>query len=146
MTKDEKLLLEYEIKLLEDSRKMLAHSYDACIKIGFKDTYTIEELDCFEALTSRFARTSDILIQKIFRLVEKIELERQGSIIDRINGAEKRGLIESAETFKEIRRIRNEIAHEYMPKAIEEIFKSVLRLVPYVLDSIERVKSYFPQI
>ncbi|HZX21249.1 MAG TPA: hypothetical protein VFF25_02545, partial [Clostridia bacterium] len=65
-----------------------------------------------------------------------------GSVIDRINRAEKRGLISSAEVFKEIRYIRNDISHEYIPTAIEQMFTRVLELTPYLIDSVNRVKKY----
>ncbi|SNT24163.1 hypothetical protein SAMN05446037_10607 [Anaerovirgula multivorans] len=142
MTRDEEQLLIEELYLLDNSNQMLRYSYRECKKIGIKTAYTFEELDKFEALTSRFARTSDLIIQKIFRLIDIIELEKPGSIIDRINRAEKRGLICSAETFKDIRRLRNDIAHEYIPTAIEEIFKKVLKLTPDIIDSVEKIKKY----
>lgn len=142
MRKDEQQLLEEELELLEHANKMLRYSYKTCQGIGLKTEYSFEELDKFEALTSRFARTSDILIQKIFRLIDILELETPGSVIDRINRAEKRELISSAETFKEIRYLRNDIAHEYVPSAIEEIFKKVLTLTPSLIESVERTKEY----
>lgn len=142
MSRDEKQLLEIEMALLEDSNNMLSYSYNICSNIGLKEKYSLEELDKFEALTSRFARTSDILIQKVFRLIDIIELEIPGTVIDRINRAEKRELISSAEVFKDIRRLRNDIAHEYIPSAIEEIFKRVLKLTPYLIESVENIKEY----
>jgi uncharacterized protein YutE (UPF0331/DUF86 family) len=135
-----------ELKLLDEANKILVYSYEACSEIGIKDNYTLEELDKFEALTSRFARISDILIQRIFRLMDIWELEMPGSVIDRINRAEKRNLISSAEVFKEIRYLRNEIAHEYIPLAIEQIFKEVLRLTPHIIDSVERIRQWKPDL
>ena len=131
---------------MDEANKILVYSYEACSEIGIKDNYTLEELDKFEALTSRFARISDILIQRIFRLMDIWELEMPGSVIDRINRAEKRNLISSAEVFKEIRYLRNEIAHEYIPLAIEQIFKEVLRLTPHIIDSVERIRQWKPDL
>lgn len=93
MSRDEKQLLEIEMDFLENSNNMLSYSYNICSNIGLKEKYSLEELDKFEALTSRFARTSDILIQKVLRLIDIIELEIPGTVIDRINRAEKRELI-----------------------------------------------------
>ncbi|MCK9268514.1 MAG: hypothetical protein M0P14_07375 [Alkaliphilus sp.] len=146
MKRDEKQLLAEELKLLEYSNDMLIYSYNTCRNIGIKEEYTFGELDKFEALTSRFARTGDMLIQKIFRLIDILELERPGSVIDRINRAEKRGLISSAEIFKEIRYLRNDISHEYVPTAIEQIFEKVLEFTPYLIDSVNRVKKYSGEI
>ncbi len=142
MKNDEQKLLEEEVKLLEHANIMLHYSYKACKEIGIKTAYSFEELDKFEAFTSRFARTSDILIQKLFRLIDRMELETPGSVIDRINRAEKRALIASAETFKEIRYLRNDIAHEYLPSAIEGIFKKVLALSPALMESVEQTMDY----
>lgn len=144
MSNDELELFQKELKRLDEANKMLCYSYEACQMIGIKASYSLEELDKFEALTSRFARVSDMLIQKIFRLIDVLELEKSGSIIDRINRAEKRDLISSGAVFKEIRYLRNEIAHEYIPAAIEEIFKKVLRLTPYVIDSVKRIQGWKP--
>ncbi|MDD3841035.1 MAG: hypothetical protein PHP06_10835 [Clostridia bacterium] len=142
MTVDEKMLLQEELKLLESANEVLIYSYNKCKDIGIKEGYTFEELDRFEALTSRFARASDIIIQKIFRLIDILELEKPGSVIDRINRAEKRGLIDSAEVFKDIRRLRNDIAHEYIPSAIENMFEKVLELTPELIDSVKRIQDY----
>ncbi|NMA83241.1 MAG: hypothetical protein GX962_05185 [Epulopiscium sp.] len=142
MKPHEKELLQEELRLLQDAKKILEYSYHECQRIGIKESYTFEELDKFEALTSRFARTSDVLIQKTFRLIDRIELESPGSVIDRIHRAERRSLISSADLFKEIRRIRNDIDHEYIPGIIELIFEKVLQLTPQLIDSIERVERY----
>jgi uncharacterized protein YutE (UPF0331/DUF86 family) len=142
MTLDEKKLLIMELDLLKKSSEMLKHSYQNCVNIGKKDIYSLDELEKFEALTSRFARTSDIVIQKIFRIIDRIELEFDGSVIDRINRAEKRGIIESAEAFKSMRRLRNQIAHEYMPSAVEEMFRVVLDKTPLLLEGVDRIQTY----
>ncbi|MDM8568463.1 hypothetical protein QUF50_02900 [Thiotrichales bacterium HSG1] len=47
------------------------------------------------------------------------------TLLDRINRAEKRGLIKEAQQFIQCRTLRNEIAHEYMPENILVIFKQV---------------------
>ncbi|HHX60837.1 MAG TPA: DUF86 domain-containing protein [Epulopiscium sp.] len=144
---DEKLLYKQELELLTNSAQVLQRSYDICEKIGIKEDYTFDEHDRFEALTSRFARTSDILIQKTLRLIDIIELENTGSIIDRLHRAEKREIIASAEEFKNIRRLRNNIAHEYTQLDLERMFQQVLEICPVLLDAVERVKKYaIPEI
>lgn len=142
MLKNEKQLYKEELKFLEESGAALRYSYKICSEIGIKKEYTLDELDRFEALTSRFARTSDLIIQKIFRLIDILELEQPGAIIDRINNAERRGIILSAETFKQIRALRNQIAHEYLPERLREIFTIVLEFTPELLNTIKRIKFY----
>ena len=142
MTKQLKLLLEKELNILSDATDMLLYSFNKCSKIGIKPAYEPEQLESFESLTSRFARLSDILIQKIFRLIDELDLETQGTVRDRINRAEKKELIASCDQFVEIRMIRNDIAHEYLPEAIREIFGKVLQLTPALLDGVERTRTY----
>lgn len=142
MTDNLRLLLAKELSILSDVADVLIYSFNKCSRIGIRKHYQPEELESFESLTSRFARLSDILIQKLFRLVDEIDLETQGTVRDRINRAEKKELIASADAFVEIRMVRNDIAHEYLPEALQEIFGKVLQLTPALLDGVERTKKY----
>jgi hypothetical protein len=142
VTDQMKLLLVKELKVLCDAREVLEYSLNKCSAIGIKESYEPEELESFESFTGRFARLSDILIQKIFRLVDELDLDSQGTIRDRINRAEKKELIASSDVFVEIRMIRNDIAHEYLPEAIRDIFEKVLLLTPHLIDGVERTIAY----
>lgn len=142
MTHKMQQLLVQELKLLNDARDVLLYSFNKCTAIGIKETYEPEELESFESFTGRFARMSDILIQKIFRLVDELDLDSQGTVRDRINRAEKKELIDSSDVFVEIRMVRNDIAHEYLPEAIHDMFGKVLTLTPHLLDSVERTVTY----
>ena len=142
MTDQLRLVLEKELSILSDAREVLVYSFNKCTKIGIKTKYEPEELESFESFTGRFARLSDILIQKIFRLVDELDLDFQGTIRDRINRAEKKDLIASSDIFVEIRVVRNDIAHEYLPEAIQEIFVKVLQLTPSLLDGVARTMKY----
>jgi uncharacterized protein YutE (UPF0331/DUF86 family) len=135
-------LLKEELTSVEEAASILEYSYSNCQKIGIKDDYDLPELDNFEAFTSRFARLSDILIQKLFRLVDKIELEEKGSVRDIINNAEKHGLIDNADTFVHIRIVRNDITHEYDLDSVKEIFKKVMDLTPHLLESVKMTKLF----
>ena len=66
------------IELSENAMAWLKRSYGICEQIGFKDDYSDEEFDAFETLTSRYARISDILIHKVFRAIDTVELEYGG--------------------------------------------------------------------
>lgn len=142
MTNQMQLLLAQELAVLDNAKEVLVYSFNKCSAIGIKETYEPEELESFESFTGRFARLSDILIQKIFRLVDELDLDSQGTIRDRINRAEKKELIASSDVFVEIRMVRNDIAHEYLPEAIRDIFGKVLVLTPHLLDGVERTMLY----
>ncbi len=60
----------------------------------------------------------------------------------RINRAEKKGLIPNAEIFVKIRILRNDIAHEYMPEAIQQIFQRVMKWTPELLKCVDNIKQY----
>lgn len=136
------LLLREELARIIEAAKILSYSYEICSEIGIQDKYSYQQLDHYEALTSRFARLSDLLIQKIFRIIDQIDLDDEGTVRDRINRAEKKQLIASAEKFFTIRGLRNSIAHEYQPEVLTEIFKHVLELTPELLNSIQRVEQH----
>jgi hypothetical protein len=108
----------------------LDYSQKKCSKFSDFDHLTPEELESFEAFCARFARTSAILIQKVFTTIFLLLKEPQQSVIDKIHRAEKLGITESAETLLEIRDIRNEISHEYADTSLIQIFQDVLRLAP----------------
>jgi hypothetical protein len=57
--------LDEHLALLHKSVIALDYSYDKCSAIGEKEEFDLEQQESFEALTSRFARTSDILTQKV---------------------------------------------------------------------------------
>ena len=135
-------VLKSELSNLEKAEDILRYSYDKCRSIELKKGLSYEELETFEALTSRFARLSDIIIQKVFRLLDILDLEDAGSIRDRLNRAEKKGVIHSADKFVDIRILRNEIAHEYKSETIYEIFERVLEYTPILLESVDKIKSY----
>lgn len=134
--------LKHELSELKKARDILAYSYDKCSTSVVKADLSNEELESFEALTSRFARLSDILIQKIFRYFDSLDLEEHGTVRDRINRAEKKEIVESAEEFIQIRILRNEIAHEYKSDTIYRIFEKVLELAPALLSAVDRVITY----
>lgn len=136
------LLLQLELELMDKAQEHLRYSYERCQAIVGKVSYTLDELEHFESLTSRFARLSDLLIQKLFRLIDQLDLDESGTIRDRINRAEKKGLIAAADKFIEIRELRNQIAHEYNPNAMLTIFTEVLHYCPPLFDTVARVHRY----
>ncbi|TAF47006.1 MAG: hypothetical protein EAZ64_01055 [Sphingobacteriales bacterium] len=56
--------------------------------------------------------------------------------------AEKMELIESAAKLIEIRRLRNEIAHDYAGKRIVEIFKLASSHCETLFDTVDRIEKY----
>ena len=136
-------LLKENSNHLQLASKQLQASFDRCNLIELApENLGFDELERFEALTSRFARLADLILQKAIRLIELLELEGSGSILDRINKAEKRGLIANSEQFIEIRQLRNSIAHEYDAEALLKIFEDCLEFTPVLLSTVENIGKY----
>ena len=137
-------MLEQQLLAMAQIEALLKWSLDRCQPIPMTAGQKLaqEDLEKFESLTARFARFNDILLQKIFRLIDTIDLDDTGTVRDRINRAEKKGLIEDAQRFIEIRELRNSIAHEYQPEALSVIFPETLQATPALLDVAERVRKY----
>lgn len=121
-------LLARNQKLLQDSVATLNKSVEKAQSIGRKTEYTFEEMETFDSLTSKFSRTSDIFLQKIIRALWELLHEDRMPLIDVLNRAEKLQIIHSADTMLEIRDIRNQIAHEYIPEAIQDLVPEVIEL------------------
>lgn len=127
---------------LSSTTQWLELSFKKCQQIGMKKHYSADEMEALEALAGRFARACDFLINKVYRAIDKVELEETGTIIDVLNKADKRGLVSSIEEIREIKGLRNIIAHEYAGPKLESIFESVFKHVPSLLDLIARAQTY----
>lgn len=142
MTELERQLLSKQFKALNSAAEILRTSFEKCRIIGIGPGLDDDQMETLEALTARFARLSDMIIQQIFRGIDVLDLEDTGTVRDRINRAEKKGMIGSAETFVQIRMLRNEIAQEYKTETILQIFERVLVLTPALLQAVENIKKY----
>ena len=135
MTNYDKILADLKIEL-ESSIDYLKYSFEKINKKSINSNSTSpEDLETYEALVSRFARTTDIFVAKYLRsFVLKDDPAFSGSLIDTINYAEKKGLIVSAKSWIEIRELRNKISHEYAAADLKIIFDQVMLLTPEVLE------------
>ena len=141
MTREKIELLQEELLGLELAAGHLGYSLERCQDLIGREALPPEQLERLESLTSRFARLADLLIQRIFRLIDEIELTGGGSILDRIYRAEKRGWSSAAELIK-IRELRNLIAHEYATEKMQEVYAAVAALTPALLTAVPQVIAY----
>ena len=94
-----------------------------------------------EALTSRFARLNDFLLQRVFRTLDQIELADEAAL-DRLQRAEARGLISSAERWRELRLLRNAIAHDYLIESADRVLRESLTAAPELIETAECIGRY----
>ena len=135
-------LLHSEWELLQAAVRTLKLSVLKCQSIGIKESYSFEELESFDSLTSKFNRTSDIFTQKVLRSVWMLLHEPFAPFIDMMNNCEKMEILHSADQMIEIRDLRNQIAHEYLPDAIRELIPETIELSTSLFENIESCKLF----
>lgn len=101
-----------------------------------------DDLIEFEALTSRFARATDLLIHKVYRSIDAVEFIEGGTLIDVMNRADKRKLINSVKEMRLFKDLRNDIAYEYVAERIQMLHQEVLQCTPKLFQLISRAIDY----
>ena len=81
-------------------------------------------------------------MQRVFRTLDQIELADEGSVLDRLQRAEARGLITTAERWRELRLLRNAIAHDYLIESADRVLTEALAAAPELTDAVQRVVRY----
>lgn len=135
-------VLKDNLYKLNLSSEWVRKSYEQAVKINIKDDYTIEEFEKLEVLASRYARTTDMLVNKALRSIDTLELEDIGNVIDIMNRAEKRGIVESAEILHILKDLRNNIVHEYQIEKVAKFFGEIVKYSPVLLEIIKKVNEY----
>ena len=135
-------LLKQHTALLIKSLDTLKRSVKKAESIGQKPQYSFEEMETFDSLAAKFSRTADIFTQKVVRTAWMLLHEGFMPFIDMMNKAEKIMLIDSADQIIEIRDLRNQISHEYIPEAIQELIPEVIRLSADLEKNIEQAVNF----
>jgi hypothetical protein len=140
----EKLINDFH--LLQKQLFWIDISFSECTNIGIKEKYSIEEFGKFETLCSRYSRGIDFHIRKIFRTLDEYEFENQGTLIDVVNNAHKRGLFEDVDELRIMKDIRNTIVHEYIEDNLVEVFDEVLEYTAKLINIINTTIKYIDKI
>jgi len=99
-------------------------------------------METFDSLTSKFSLTSDIYVQKVLRSILELLHEPVVPFIDWMNKAEKLGVIQSADSLISIRDLRNQIVHEYLPEAIQDLVPEVITLSKKLEENIATTRLF----
>ena len=135
-------VLKENIYKLNLSAELVRWSYERTKNIVLNNNYSPDEFEKLEVLASRYARTTDMLVNKVLRSIDTLESEDIGTIIDIMNRAEKRKIVESAQLLHTIKDLRNSIVHEYQIDEIIKFFKDIIKFSPVLLDIIKNVNDY----
>lgn len=138
-------ILREELKLLSKAVETLTLSVLKCKSILTKEAYSFEEMESFDSLTSKFGRTSDLYTQKVLRTLWMLLHEPFVPFIDLLNKAEKINLIESADKLLEIRDLRNQITHEYIPEAITDLVPEVIENCVLLFQNIQQTLHFIKE-
>jgi len=141
---DEKLLrlLRGDLASIRLAATSLEKSLAKCAKLTPAPRQSFEDEETFDALTSRFARTADILTQKVLKTTVLLLREDAPTFIDRMNLCEKLGMIPSAEELIAIRDLRNMIAHEYTTENLLELYADTVSASPALLNAVSAATSF----
>ena len=138
--------LQNDKNLLIKQLAWLKLSYNECKEIGIKKNYLVDEFGKFETLCSRYSRGIDFLIRKIFRTLDEYEFENQGTLVDVVNNAHKRGLFEDIEELRMMKDVRNTIVHEYIEDELVDVFDEVLQYSQKLIDIMNSTLIYIEKI
>jgi hypothetical protein len=122
--------------LLRD-KEWLEKSYYKSLRIDL-DNLREEDYEVLETLCNRFGRTVDMLINKILRGLDLIELEDISRKLDIVIRAEKRGFVDDYRVLVALKDLRNELDHEYIEENLVKKYEVIMR-VPQLLDIVNKV-------
>lgn len=125
--------LEKAIQLFQSSTNEI-ENYDATKK------YTYKELEPYDALSNRSLRVYEMAI-KYFDCIDKIDSKKVAETFrDLIHNSSKFRLVETEEVWFEMKKIRNKMAHDYLPNEIKNMYdfltNSFAKEVRYLLQKI----------
>ena len=135
--------LEAALRDLAQAREHLAFSSGRVSGLRLTaDAATPEGLERVEAYTSRFARVVDLVVNKVLRALDRHELAADGTLLDVLHRAEKRGLVASTEEFRALKEVRNVIAHDYSGAELAALLDFCRVREPLLNATCDRIAAY----
>ncbi len=123
-----------------DARLFVEELNAETLKRIAEDALLAERLDAF---VSRFGRLQDTVGDKFLPAMLDAMAEQKGAAIENLDRAEKLGWLDSTDTWLEIRKLRNQMVHEYIEDLA--ILSSALnaghRFVPVLVQAANRLSQ-----
>lgn len=109
------------------------------------DPLLAERLDAF---VSRFGRLQDNLGDKLLPQLLDAMAEPVGAVIENLDRAEKLGWLASADTWLEIRKLRNQMVHEYIEDVaiLANALQAGHAFVPVLMDTASRLSAQIDKL
>lgn len=129
--------LKYAISRLSNSMPVTASVMEAL---------SDEDMLIFELYTSRFTKLQDFMGNSLFPAILEIgqELEETMTLVDKLHKLEKMGLIRSADNWIALRKIRNNLTHEYPdnPELTALFFNKAYNMGEELLSNLDSVLKF----
>ena len=138
-------LLQDDLASIRLAAASLERSLVKCADLTPTPRQSVEDEETFDALTSRFARTADILTQKVLKTTVLLLREDAPTFIDRMNLCAKLGVIPSADEMIAVRDLRNMIAHEYATDDLIELYTETVELSPALLSAVAAAGAFIAE-
>lgn len=123
------------VKQMQNAKGHLEYSYRKVKAMPLANELTEEQIETLESFSSRFARFSDLIVSKYFRVLAlESDPAFRGSVIDLLNMAEKFGWVSDAKIWIRVRELRNVAAHEYEIDDYKKLYAELIDLAPYLLN------------
>ena len=102
------------------------------------NTLEVQQRAVLDAYLKRFASIQDFLGSKIFPLLLDVAGINNSKMSEILYNIEKENIIDSLESWVELREVRNELEHDY-----PEELKEALNDLKYCIDSFNKIESYY---
>jgi hypothetical protein len=134
-------VLAFNREVLRRALPSFIRSVEKCKSLELSLPMPFEVEESFDALTTKFARVSDIFTQKVLKSYAMLTREEAPTFLDRMHLCEKLGIIPSADEMITIRDMRNLIAHEYLTENLLEVYAESLSLSDKLLHAIRQADA-----
>lgn len=108
-----------------------------------------ELIALFELFTNPFSKLQDFIGASLLpKLLKELGQSNDAStLIDNLNKSEKLGLIDDANSWKELRKLRNHLSHEYpdKPDVTAKYLNETYKLSFILLNYFDRLKTFAKQ-
>ena len=125
MSDEQRLLLEQLRKKVTSAIDLVEASVARTGEYDSTQNMSPEELEPFDALSDRFVRAVETAI-RYFRARERFEESvSPDTLRDLLPHMQKLRLVNSVETWMDMRDVRNRIAHDYTPEQAARLYRDI---------------------
>lgn len=132
-----------------DARLFVSPLASEAIRTLRENDELAERVDAFVA---RFGRLQDSIGDKLLPAFLKLMQEAPGAMLENLDRAERLGLLESADTWVAVRKLRNRMIHEYVkdPGELADALNAAHEHIPLLAGTLqaiaERIAQRFPEL